>query len=93
MLTGLFAPKHPITLGRGNPEAIVAQDEDGWWRLWELEMDQAARDAAYEEAKTTEPFFWMPESEWAFLKPGPIVLEAPDRKALAKKIETLEWRW
>lgn len=81
-----------ITIGRGSPEAIIAEF-DNEWQLRLLTLDQAARDIAYKEAQSREPFFWMPESEWAFLKPGEILLSAPTRYALADKITTFEWRW
>jgi hypothetical protein len=78
----------PLTLGRHSPEAVIAA-EDGRWTLRPLVMNEA-RAAPARVAGLAEGF-WMPESEWQFLEPGPPQLEAPTAAALADAIEKLFW--
>ena len=59
-----------MTLGKYAPQATIERDGEVWM-LRPLVLDKAASEAAYQEAMGPGGSgFWMPESEFQFLKPG-----------------------
>ena len=80
--------RFPLTLGRDAPQAVIAA-EGGRWTLRPLVSNEAR--AAPARATGLAEGFWMPESEWRFLEPGPPLAEAPTAAALADALEKLPW--
>ena len=82
-----------MTLGKYSPQATIERDGEDWV-LRPLVLDQAACDAAHQEAMGPGGSgFWMPESEFRFLRPGEALVREKTRQAFVAAIEKLKWRW
>ena len=82
--------KHlPITLGDGQPLAVIDREDtpdDARWllRLLSVDDDQATAEGERRLA-AGEP--WLPEMRWQFALPADVVLEATTAAGLADAIE------
>lgn len=81
----------PITLGRYHPQAIVCL-ESGTWKIRKLVLDEARANVAREKALAAGDN-WMPESEFAYLVPGPTMVEAPSRENFMAALKVFRWNF
>jgi hypothetical protein len=83
----------PMTLGKYAPQATIERDGDVW-RLRPLVLDKAASEAAYREAMGPGGSgFWMPESEFQFLKPGVEIVREETLEAFVEALAKVKWVW
>jgi len=86
-LTGNFLP-----YWFGSPHPFVCLvEQDGVFRVRSLVVDAAEAKSASEKA-FDDGTGWMPENHAALAKPtGKILIEAPTREAMAKKLNAYKW--
>ena len=83
----------PMTLGKYSPQATIERDGDVWM-LRPLVLDKAASEAAYQKAMGPGGSgFWMPESEFQFLKPAAAIVEGSSLEAFVAALEKIKWQW
>jgi|GEM_PF-2441219 len=85
--------KHlPITLGDGQPLAIIDREDkpdDARWLLRTLSVDDD-RARAEGERRLAAGEAWMPEMRWQFAEPADVVLQATTAAGLADAIEAAD---
>lgn len=87
------AARLPMTLGKYSPQATIDREGE-LWRLRPLVVDKEACDRAYGEAMGPGGSgYWMPESEFRFLKPGEAIVQESTREAFVAALEKVEWTW
>lgn len=80
----------PFWFGAPHPFVSLVK-QDGVFRVRELVVDAAEAKSASEKA-LADGTGWMPENHAALAKPtGKILIEAPTREAMAKKLEAYKW--
>ena len=79
----------PMTLGHGEPRAVIAREErpeDARWLLRALVINEAKADAEGERRLARgEP--WMPEMRWQYAEPTEVLLYATTAAGLADALE------
>jgi hypothetical protein len=81
----------PISLGSPLPTVQIVE-QDGKFRIRELEVDRAGAEAAASAAGRARSPSWMPEHYYSLGRPtGKIVAEAESRDELAALMGTMSW--
>ena len=89
ILKSPFAKKKlPVTLGSGEPKAVISFSE-GLWSVRRLVANP--KKSAEIQKKQEKEGYYMPEHDFMSLEPGETIIADRDKKSFIKKIETMPW--
>jgi hypothetical protein len=91
ILKSSFAKKKlPLTLGSGEPKAVI-DFSDGMWSIRRL-VSNPKKQAEIQKKQEKEGNY-MPEHDFMALEAGEAIIKDKDKKLFIKKIEALSWNF